>query len=80
MANTEQLRLLGTLGVKAWNAWREQNPDVVPDLSDHNFIGDTFIDANLAGANIRNSHFFFVRLFGVNLSGAVLDGAILTGC
>ena len=33
MANEEQLALLKQ-GVKQWNEWREQYPDIQPDLSD----------------------------------------------
>jgi len=31
MANREHLEILKR-GVKAWNEWREKNPDVKPDL------------------------------------------------
>ena len=31
MANKEHLKILKQ-GVEAWNKWREENPDVKPDL------------------------------------------------
>ena len=31
MANDEHVALLKQ-GVAAWNAWRNENPDIVPDL------------------------------------------------
>lgn len=31
MANDEQVALLKQ-GVAAWNAWRDENPDIDPDL------------------------------------------------
>ena len=33
MANEEQLRRLKEQGVEAWNAWRDQNEDIRPDVS-----------------------------------------------
>jgi len=33
MANPEHLKILHQ-GVAAWNAWRDQNEDIRPDLSD----------------------------------------------
>jgi hypothetical protein len=33
MANEEHLAVLRQ-GVDAWNAWRKEHPDVVPDLSE----------------------------------------------
>jgi len=31
MANEEHLKILKQ-GVEAWNKWREENPDIEPDL------------------------------------------------
>ena len=39
MANEEQLRILKKEGVEAWNRWREDNSDIVPDLRALNFGG-----------------------------------------
>jgi uncharacterized protein YjbI with pentapeptide repeats len=41
MANDDHIAQLKK-GVDAWNAWREENPDILPDLS----------EANLRGANL----------------------------
>ena len=35
MANDEHLAILKK-GVDAWNAWRDKNPDIRPDLSEAN--------------------------------------------
>jgi uncharacterized protein YjbI with pentapeptide repeats len=43
MANDEHVALLKQ-GVAAWNAWREENPNIQPDLS----------GAKLSGANLSN--------------------------
>ena len=36
-------------GVDAWNAWRDENPDIRPDLNEADLIG-----ADLREANLRN--------------------------
>jgi uncharacterized protein YjbI with pentapeptide repeats len=48
-------------GVNAWNKWRDQNPNIFPDLSRENLtnahlpranlFGATLIEANLTGAD-----------------------------
>lgn len=49
MANPEHLALLQK-GVKAWNEWREENPDVEVDLSGA-MLYDTILSyVNLHGA------------------------------
>jgi hypothetical protein len=45
MANPEHIAQLKK-GVEAWNAWREENRDIHPDIS-----GADFSRANLGGAN-----------------------------
>jgi uncharacterized protein YjbI with pentapeptide repeats len=44
MANDEHVALLKQ-GVEAWNAWREENRNIRPDLS----------EANLSRANLRKA-------------------------
>ena len=61
MANAEHLAIIKQ-GVAAWNAWREQHPDVQPDL----------VEARLHGTNLQS-----VRLHGANLQGASLCRASL---
>jgi hypothetical protein len=51
-------------GVAEWNAWRRENPRIVPDLS---------------GANIRVKDLAGVDFRGANLGGALLTGADLEG-
>ena len=50
MANDEHVALLKK-GAAARNAWRNENPDIRPDLSYADLRG-----ANLVGANLRRSH------------------------
>jgi hypothetical protein len=47
MANDEHVALLKQ-GVEAWNAWREENPNILPDLSNADLS-----KASLIGANLR---------------------------
>lgn len=68
MANAEHLAIL-MQGVEEWNRWRDQNPDIRPDLS----------DAILRGANLRESDLRGADLSGAKLSGADLSRAGLSG-
>jgi hypothetical protein len=84
MANDDHIAQL-MKGVDAWNAWRDENPDILPDLSEANLSG-----ANLGRADLIGADFAGANLKGANLSGAVLQaatlvntdltGADLTGC
>jgi hypothetical protein len=51
MANDEHLAKLEE-GVEVWNAWREEHPDVRPDLSEANLRGTDLQRANLRGADL----------------------------
>jgi len=86
MANPEHLKILEQ-GVAEWNIWREENPDVRPELSSTNlsqvrinypgFEGANLCDANFRGADLRFSILNGVHLRGANLTGADLTGADL---
>ena len=88
MANPEHLAILKQ-GVKAWNTWREANPDVLPDLRQADLCNAALDEAylrwvrlsraRLVGASIRGSDLRSVRLLGAKLRGANLDAANLTG-
>ena len=45
MANDEHVALLLKQGVAAWNAWRDENPDIRLDLT----------EADLGGANLNGA-------------------------
>jgi hypothetical protein len=66
MANDDHIARLKQ-GVAAWNAWRHENPDIHPDLSEAKFRGANLSEAILGGANLR----------GANLNEAILGGANL---
>ncbi|MGK7899303.1 MAG: pentapeptide repeat-containing protein [Xenococcus sp. (in: cyanobacteria)] len=79
MANEEQLRILKEEGVKAWNKWREDNPDVEIDLSEAGLSGAHLIGADLSGAYLIGAHLIGADLSEAGLSGAHFIGADLSG-
>jgi hypothetical protein len=73
MANNEHVAILKE-GVEVWNKWREENPEIRPDLS------KAFIPGlKLALANFRNVDLSFANIRGVDLREADLVGADLSG-
>jgi TIR domain-containing protein len=56
MANPEHLQILKQ-GVKTWNAWREQNNDIRPDLRSANLTGANLFRANLPDGNFLETIF-----------------------
>jgi uncharacterized protein YjbI with pentapeptide repeats len=54
MANDEHVALLKK-GVAAWNAWRDENPEVSPDLSEANLIQTDLRLANLSQVNLKGA-------------------------
>jgi uncharacterized protein YjbI with pentapeptide repeats len=88
MANPEHPEIL-MRGVYAWNKWREENNQTLPELSGIDLygvnlnkptpFGPTFPEANLRQANLRGANLVRVPLFGADLSGARLRLAKLNG-
>jgi hypothetical protein len=93
MANEEHLKILRQ-GVHVWNRWREQNPEIIPDLSRAelvradlrrmdlrwaDLIGANLRTADLRGANLSQAGLIGTNLRLANLSGANLSQAALTG-
>ncbi len=73
MANQEHVDLLKK-GVKAWNQWRKEHPEIYPDLR-----GIVPLEGvNLSKANLKRANFSYADLRGVNLSEADLSYADLT--
>jgi uncharacterized protein YjbI with pentapeptide repeats len=82
MADEKHVALLKQ-GVKVWNAWRRENPDVRPDLVVANLLvanlnGAILHDANLGGADLGGTNLHDANLGGANLRGADLSGAFLS--
>jgi len=76
MANNAQLQILKS-GVEQWNRWRDDNPDVVPDLSYAMLDNAVLQGANLRRANLRETHLVKADLRETHLQGAKLTGAWL---
>jgi uncharacterized protein YjbI with pentapeptide repeats len=78
MANDEHVAMLKK-GVEAWNAWRDENPDIRPDLVQADLRNRYLRGANLRGANLHEADLTGADLIGANLIGANLIGATLSG-
>lgn len=91
MANEEHIEMLKP-GVDAWNKWRADNPNLVPDLSSAQLSGANLSALSLAAFsryyiprsyNLRDVDFEFATLHGAtfrlaDLSGASFDSADLS--
>jgi uncharacterized protein YjbI with pentapeptide repeats len=76
MANDEHREILEQ-GVQVWNWWREENPDIQPDLSGVELFGADLDDANLHGADLHAAHLSGASLINANLAWANLARADL---
>ena len=74
MANEEHLARLKE-GVADWNAWRQDNPDVRPDLREAVLYRAVLREAVLTGANLAGAALRRANLIGANLQQAVLTQA-----
>lgn len=73
-------------GAAAWNRWREEEPDVMPDLgwanlNGLNLDGAVFVKSSLKlafckGCSLAGADFSGANLRGVNLEGCDLRGAV----
>lgn len=78
MADQQQLAILRQ-GAAVWNKWREQNPDLIPDLSNSEIRGVDLRGCNLSDTKLSRANLTSARLSGANLSGADLSTADLSG-
>jgi uncharacterized protein YjbI with pentapeptide repeats len=76
MANQEHLDILKQ-GVEAWNAWRNEHPEVQPDLHGANLHDANLRGADLSGAHLTDANLSYADLTFTNLIYANLDGAHL---
>ena len=82
MANPQHVAVLKK-GVQAWNDWRQQNYDLIPDLSDEDLSGLDLSGAILSGAilfdaNLSNTSLVEAQMNETNLTNAKLMNANLT--
>ena len=91
MANAEHVaRLKHSLFAEEWNEWRQENPDIRPDLVEASLGEEDLSCADLRGADLRGASLKAARLSNAdlssadlseaNLSDAYFSGATLTGC
>src|SRR5215208_4586282 len=88
MFGPEYLNIL-MQGVKIWNQWRDENPDIRPDFRGQylsrlnirlvNFSGTDLTNANLREAILMGADLTSAILTGANLTGMIFTGANLTG-
>jgi uncharacterized protein YjbI with pentapeptide repeats len=78
VADDEHVAILKQ-GVAAWNKWRDENPDIRPDLSGANLSGANLGKANLRRADLRRANLREANLIEADLRGANLIGANLIG-
>lgn len=67
-------------GVDYWNNWREQNPQVAPNLNDTDFRNLKLDGANLSETLLIRSKLDNLQLERINLSRANLYKAKMVGC
>src|SRR5271166_6616550 len=78
MANPEHLEILKQ-GIVQWNNWREEHPDVSPDLVSADLNGAALRQTNLSAADLYNANLGGADLSGADLNGVNLGGADLSG-
>ena len=66
-------------GVDVWNAWRQKEPSLNPDLSGANLAGANLGSANLSRTDLTAAKLMEANLAGANLSGTNLGAANLSG-
>src|SRR2546421_249509 len=92
MANQEQLDILKQ-GVQVWNQWREEHPDLQPDLREANLrdtnlrganlrranlTGATLVETNFVEATLTNCRIYGISAWNVGLEGAKQDSLVIT--
>jgi hypothetical protein len=83
MANEEHLKIL-LQGVEVWNRWRNDNPEIEPDLREADLKKAELNQinlrkTNLCRASLSGAHFKKADLGDANLSGAYLINGNLKG-
>ena len=79
MANYNHIKILKQ-GVTVWNKWRQEHPEITPDLSRTNLRSAGCLNmADLSGVNLREVTLVGTYLFGISLTHANLFRANLTG-
>lgn len=77
MANPEHLEIIEH-GAEVWNAWRTNNPDVIPDLRGVTIADKRLHYIDLREADLTETNLAHCDLFSANLNDAKLNKAVLT--
>lgn len=75
MANQSHREML-RMGVEAWNQWRKDHPDIIPDLRNISLRG-YYEGYNFSGCDMRDIDMFRCFLDGANFEHADLRNANL---
>ena len=78
MPNPEHLARIKA-GVRQWNQWRDDNPEIHLELGDADLNEEDLGNAKLAGAILIDAKLRSTNLSGADLRGADLNGANLSG-
>ena len=77
MANYNHVKMLKQ-GVAVWNTWRQNHPEIIPDMSKTNLRSAGCLNmSDLSGANLKGVNLCGTYLFGIILTNADLSGANL---
>jgi hypothetical protein len=76
MADQEQVAKLREWP-EAWNRWRKEHPEIVPDLSEADLRGVNLRLANLSRVNLSRANLSWANVNEANLSGADLHQVYL---
>ena len=78
MANEHPLDVM-TLGVEAWNQWRREHPEILPNFNGVTLVGTDLRQINFASANLSEANLTRADLTEANLHGAILTNTNLSG-
>ncbi|HEY9627562.1 MAG TPA: pentapeptide repeat-containing protein [Coleofasciculaceae cyanobacterium] len=65
-------------GVEKWNEWRDESPNIKPDLSGAYLFSKNLGSVNFCGADLGKADLFAADLFWADLTGAYLGQANLS--
>ena len=78
MADTVDYLDILEQGVEQWNRWREENPEILPDLSRAYLFEATLSGANLSGVNLNRACLIGANLKTANLCEANLQNSYVS--
>src|SRR5204863_434361 len=78
MASPQHLKLLQE-SILDWNEWRENHPEILPDLNEADLSGANLIRANLSRANLSEANLSEANFSEANFSRANFSRANFSG-